>query len=99
HTGIGGPLTDFVAQTVHVAAVNDAPLVTAGGTLNYTENQAATAIAPAGTVSDVDSANFNGGSLMAAFTANGAAEDQLSIQNQGTGAGQIGVSGANVTFG
>ena len=68
-------------------------------TLNYTENGAATAIAPSGTVTDVDSADFNGGSLTVAFTANGTTADQLTIQNQGTGAGQIGVSGSNVTFG
>ena len=34
-----------------------------------------------------------------AFTANGASTDQLTIQNQGTGAGQIGVSVNNVTYG
>jgi hypothetical protein len=44
--------------TINVSAVNDAPVVTAGHTLNYTENQAATAIDPAITVSDVDSANL-----------------------------------------
>jgi hypothetical protein len=44
--------------TINVSAVNDAPVVTAGHTLNYTENQAATAIDTALTVSDVDSANL-----------------------------------------
>ena len=38
--------------------VNDAPVVVAGHTLNYTENQAATAIDGAITVSDVDSTNL-----------------------------------------
>ena len=48
------PATD----TINVTPVNDAPVVTAGHTLNYTENQAATAIDPALTVTDVDSANL-----------------------------------------
>ncbi len=48
------PATD----TINVTPVNDAPVVTAGHTLNYTENQAATAFDPALTVTDVDSANL-----------------------------------------
>src|SRR5262249_45910045 len=91
--------SNLAHATVHVAAVNDAPVVTAGNTLSYTENQAAPAISPAATVTDVDSADFNGGSLTASFGATGHAEDQLTIENQGTGAGQIGVSGNSVTFG
>ncbi|MBV9549560.1 MAG: hypothetical protein JO256_07800, partial [Alphaproteobacteria bacterium] len=93
-------------KTVSVTAVNDAPVEDLNGagpgtsaTLGYTENDPATAIAPAATVTDVDSADFNGGSLTVGFTANGAAEDQLTIQNQGTGAGQIGVSGGTVSYG
>jgi hypothetical protein len=88
-----------------VTAVNDAPTVDLNGatggtstTLTYSENGAPTAIAPTATVADVDSADFNGGSLTVAFTANGTTADQLTIQNQGAGAGQIGVSGSNVTF-
>ena len=50
-------------------------------------------------VADVDSANFDTGTLTVRFTAGSdAAEDVLSIRNQGTGAGQIGVSGSNVTY-
>jgi hypothetical protein len=51
------------------------------------------------TVTDGDSANFDGGNVTVSLTANGVAgEDVLGIQNQGVGAGQIGVAGANVTF-
>jgi hypothetical protein len=57
NTGSGGALSDTDSVTINVTAVNDAPVVTAGHTLNYTENQAATAFDPAITVSDVDSAN------------------------------------------
>jgi hypothetical protein len=46
-----------------------------------------------------DSANFNGGSLSVDYEANGTLDDRLSIRNEGTGPGQIGVSGSNVTYG
>ncbi|MCZ7651395.1 MAG: tandem-95 repeat protein [Thermoanaerobaculia bacterium] len=45
-------------STVSVSAVNDAPVVTAGGTLAYTENDPATAIDPALTVTDADHADL-----------------------------------------
>ena len=47
-----------VTDTINVTPVNDAPVVTAGHTLSYTENQAATALDAAVTVFDVDSANL-----------------------------------------
>ncbi|HQZ02781.1 MAG TPA: PKD domain-containing protein, partial [Thauera sp.] len=43
---------------------------------------------------------FDGGSLTVSYVSNtGRAEDQLSIRNEGSGAAQIGVSGANVSYG
>ena len=79
-------LSNTPTSTINLTAVNDAPAVDLNGatagtgvTLNYTENAAATAIAPAGVTTDVDSADFNGGSLTVHFSANGAAEDQLSV--------------------
>ncbi|CDX46534.1 Outer membrane adhesin like proteiin (modular protein) [Mesorhizobium sp. ORS 3359] len=105
NTGTGGSLVGGAASTITITAVNDAPVIdlnsgTAGTStsINYTAGSAATAITPSATVTDVDSADFNGGSLTVAFTANGTSADQLTIQNQGTGAGQIGVSGSNVTY-
>jgi len=65
----------------------------------YTENDPATILDAAATVTDTESADFVGGSLTVDFIAGGAAEDRLAIVNQGGGAGQIGASGANVTFG
>ena len=50
------------------------------------------------TVGDIDSANFNGGSLTVAFSANGTSSDQLTIVNQGNADGQINVSGANLFY-
>ena len=104
-------LTINVAGTVHtelvsVTAVNDAPVVDLNGaangasaSLDYVENQAPIAIAPVATVSDADTPDFKGGSLTVSFAGGGTSGDQLSIGNQGTGAGQIGISGNTLTFG
>jgi hypothetical protein len=68
-------------MTINVAAVNDAPTVTAGSGLSYTENQAATAIAGGLTLSDIDSANLSGATV--SITANFAsAEDVLAFTAQ-----------------
>ncbi|MFG6439490.1 PKD domain-containing protein, partial [Roseateles sp. LKC17W] len=50
-------------------------------------------------VSDADSANFDGGQLFVNFLSNGSANDALGIQNQGNGAGQVGVSGSSISVG
>jgi Domain of unknown function (DUF4347)/Cadherin domain/Right handed beta helix region/Periplasmic copper-binding protein (NosD) len=83
-----------------VSNASQAPVLTLpGGALNYTENAAAAVIDATATVADSDSPNLDSGVLVADFTANGTADDRLAIRNQGTGAGQIGISGANVTYG
>ena len=94
---------DSAAATVSitVAAVNDPP-VPAGieaGALAYTENDPATLITASTTVADVDSPNFDSGTLTVDYSVGGTADDRLEIRDEGTGAGQIGVSGGNVTFG
>ncbi|MEZ2331159.1 beta strand repeat-containing protein, partial [Mesorhizobium sp. RCC_202] len=98
----GGSTSQNVVITI--TGTNDAPVIDLNGpspgptTLNYTAGSAATAIAPTATIADIDSANFGGGSLTVAITASSAA-DQLTIQNQVPGAGQITVSGSNVSYG
>ena len=85
--------------TVNVAAVNDAPILTGTvGASSYTENTPAIALITGANVLDVDALNFNTGTLTAAF-ATYQVGDVLSINNQGIGTGQIGISGANVTYG
>jgi hypothetical protein len=96
--GAGGSSAS-VSKTIHVIAVNDAPVV--GGfsaNLNYKKGAAATILEGAATVSDVDSADFAGGQLTISFATNGQATDVLSIRNQGTAAGQIGLSGSSITY-
>src|SRR6185436_1350286 len=68
-------------STITIAGVNSAPVLTAGGTLNYTENAAATAIDTTITVSDGDSANLS--SATAQITTNCVnSQDVLSFTNQ-----------------
>ncbi len=73
-----------------------------GQTASYTEKSGATLIDATGvaTVTDSDSANFDGGQLRVAISSGGQSlEDVLGIRNQGSGAGEIGVSGGSVTYG
>ncbi|MBF0193745.1 MAG: DUF4347 domain-containing protein, partial [Magnetococcales bacterium] len=70
-------------------------------TLNYNEEDGAVFIEQGGDaiVSDADSFNFDGGSLTVAITANhDSSEDILAIFNEGSGAGEIGVVGSNITY-
>jgi len=102
--GSGGALAATGSTTVSITAVNDVPTITnlSGDSLSYAEGDGAVVIEQGGntTVSDVDSANFDTGTLTVSISAGGdSAEDVLSIRNQGTGAGQIGVSGSTITYG
>ena len=64
-----------------ITMANEAPVLTAGGTLNYAPNQAATAIDTTITVTDMDSATLVGASVQ--ITGNCAAgEDVLSFADQ-----------------
>jgi hypothetical protein len=81
--------------------VDEAPALAniEAGALAYSENDPATPITAAATVTDVDSADFDTGALTVDYSAGGQPEDRLAIRDQGTGAGQIGVSGSTVSFG
>lgn len=96
-----GGTSNLVFQDVAVLAVNDAPVIANfATTTSYTENDPPVAILSSdATVTDPDSANFSGGKLTVATTANGSVFDIVSIANQGTGAGQIGLSGSTVLYG
>ncbi|MGN7614069.1 LamG-like jellyroll fold domain-containing protein [Magnetococcales bacterium HHB-1] len=94
-----------LVSTITVNAVNDAPVISnlSSDTLSASAGNSAGTVIEQGsdlTVTDADSANFDGAVLEVSIIANGVAtEDFLSIQNQGTSAGEIGVSGSNVTYG
>jgi hypothetical protein len=93
-----GGTSNTISSSVHVNATNDDPVVTLSGTINYTENAAATTLAAGATVIDVDSPTFNTGTLTVKTATNATANDRLAIRNDGNGAAQIGVSGGNVFY-
>ncbi len=78
----GTPVATSAAQTftITVTAVNDAPVLTAGGVLNYTENAAPMAADTTITVSDVDSTTLSSATVQITGNyVNG--EDVLSYSN------------------
>ena len=72
--------SNTATSTINVAAVNDPPVLTAGATLGYIENDPATPIDTTITITDLDSANLTGAT--AVITVNCASlEDVLSFTN------------------
>ncbi|MEZ5729493.1 MAG: hypothetical protein R3E48_16775 [Burkholderiaceae bacterium] len=97
--GNHGETSEFAANVMATAG-NQPPVINFGeGNKAFIENGAALIIDTTATTSDLDSPDFDTGHLVVDISANGSAEDRLSIVHEGTGAGQIGVSGANVSFG
>ncbi|MBH3339813.1 DUF4347 domain-containing protein [Pseudomonas mendocina] len=89
---------------INIAPPNSAPVIgnLNGDSTTFTEGGSAVwlDVGSNATVTDADSANFDGGNVTVAITANGTAgEDVLAIRNEGTGAGQISVSGNTVSYG
>ncbi|MCA6954972.1 Ig-like domain-containing protein, partial [Pectobacterium polaris] len=100
----GGNIADLTGNGITVTGVNAAPVIANlnGDGVNFTEGASPISLDAGGnaTVTDADSADFNGGSVRVAITTNrNSSEDVLGIMNLGTGSGQIGVSGSNVTYG
>ena len=98
-----GSLSATGTKSFTGAAVNDLPFITNlnGDSFAYTKGDGAVIIdqSTSALVTDVDSTDFDTGTLTVSFTAGSdSTEDVLAIRNQGTGAGQIGVSGLNVTY-
>ena len=95
-----GGTSNTVSDDVNFVVVNDAPIITdlAGDILEYSEGDGAVVI-DAGAdaiVEDVDSPNFDTGSLTVSFAAgNVPTEDVLSVENGGTGPGEIRLNNAN----
>ena len=98
--GVGFPR--ILGTNVDIGAVEFqvAPLISLpGGPIMYTEGAPAIVLDGLATVIDPDSTNFDTGTLTIGFIIGGTMVDQVGIRNEGTGAGQIGVAGSNITFG
>ncbi|MEA2708401.1 MAG: hypothetical protein QOF78_1002 [Phycisphaerales bacterium] len=81
NTGSGGARSDTDTISVNVTDINDPPVLTAtAGALNYTENDAATIVDSAITVTDADNATMAGATIsIVGFVAG---QDVLSFVNQ-----------------
>jgi hypothetical protein len=85
---------------VHVTPVNDAPLLTlTTNTITYVENSPWLNLASQASLVDVDSVDFDGGSLVIRTVQNGTVHDRFAIRNRGVGPGQIGTSAGTITYG
>ncbi len=86
--------------TINVSAVNDTPVMTpVASHVTFVEGGLPQVLDATGTIVDVDSANFDGGTLTVSISSNGTVDDRLQIGNLGTGPGQVGLFGSNVTYG
>ena len=94
--GDGGTSTTS-ATSVNVGGTNDNPVVilTPGGE-SFTEGASGTFVDSLATVSDADGVDFDGGVLTASIGINGSSQDRLTIQNEGTAAGQVNVVGSSI---
>jgi len=95
-----GGTSNQPTKTISVAARNDAPVITAfDTTVTYKKKAAPVVLDTNAVVNDVDSGNLSTGKLTVRISLNRHSSDRLSIRNQGTGTGQIGVSGTSISFG
>src|SRR5204863_277182 len=83
----GASPSNTITSTITITAVNDAPVLASAGTISYTENDAATAINPALTVTDVDNATL--ASATVTLTTFVAGQDLLSFTNVPASMGNI----------
>lgn len=75
-------------------AINTEPTIALSNTiLFYTENTLPIPIDANATITDIDSLNFDTGTLRIRLSSEGQADDRLSIRNQGTGTNQINLDG------
>lgn len=92
-------LLTALSYTINFGVRNEPVLSFGGSPPLFTEGDSPVLIDATATVTDVDSANFDGGILRVELTGNGTLDDRISIRNQGTGANEIGLSGSDITFG
>ncbi len=89
--------------TVTLTGTNDAPVLSGiTSSRTYTESPSSTVtrtrLDTSVTLTDVDSANFDGGQVTVSLLNGVASQDQLTVFNQGTNNGQISVSGSDVRY-
>lgn len=78
---------------------NDPTLTASSGVSVYGIGGVTVGVDPLATIADPVSTSYNNYQLIATLTAGANVDDRLEIRDTGTAAGQIGVAGADITFG
>ena len=97
-----GNESNVATVSLTINPINDPPVINDlnGDALGYGLGSGAQVIdvGTAATVSD-DNADFNGGTLTVDYNGTGTANENLSINDEGSGPGQIGFDGSEITYG
>jgi len=103
-TVVSGNDIDGGQVTINITDTEEAPIVDlngagagTGNSIAYTENNPPALLAPAATVSDLDSPDFDTGVLTVEFTANGESTDQLVIVDSPTQPNPIGFGTGDIS--
>lgn len=98
-TDDNGSTSEFSSAVTVVGTPSSNPVLTLSTATVISDSRTTPVVLDAtATLTDADSANFNGGKLTVTLTPAGKGSDQLAVRNQGTGAGQISVSNKDVLF-
>lgn len=93
-----GAVSSGPEVAINIVAMNDPPILSPLPVSSaYSENAVPRILAPAATLTDVDSPNFASAVLTAKFVAGGQPTDRLTVVHQGTTAGLVGVSGTTIS--
>jgi hypothetical protein len=74
-----GYVSNPVFKQIKLIAVNDAPVLSLSGTIGYVHDTSPVLLAPWGTVTDIDSADFAGGRLRVRITDGASTSNRLAI--------------------
>ncbi|MEM7473566.1 MAG: DUF4347 domain-containing protein [Planctomycetota bacterium] len=98
--GLNSIARSIDALAIGHAASNDPPVITlTPGVTTFTEGGAAVTVDSSAVFSDADSpTDLDSGSLTVTISAGGDTLDRIAIENQGTGTGQISISGSDVSY-
>ncbi len=98
-TNSNGSTSEFSSAVTVVGTASPNPVLTLSTSTAISSSRTTPVVLDStATLTDADSANFNGGKLTITLSPAGKGSDQLAVRNQGTGEGQISVSKKNVLF-
>lgn len=91
--------SNVATSTITITPLNDDPAITLpGSSVSYSEGDPPTLIDATAMVSDPDDMDFDTGVLTVDIIAGATINDRLAIRDEGAGAGNISVSGSDVSF-